>query len=190
MNKHALLSTDHLSVSVSLCTQTQPACAFAQCLFLASAASHPQPATSGPRVKSELRSKEFESLSQRRLRRKNPHLNVVLDSQTQRPNLFWLPGVRMRGRDGQGAWEKRVHTTIFKMLTNKVLLCGTCNSAQCYVAAWMEGEFGGECAQPCPTLRHPLDCSPPGSSVHGIFSGKNTGVGFHFLLQGIFPIQD
>ena len=33
------------------------------------------------------------------------------------------------------------------------------------------------------------DCSPPGSSVHGIFSGKNTGVGFHFLLQGIFPTQ-
>ena len=26
-------------------------------------------------------------------------------------------------------------------------------------------------------------CSPPGSSVHGIFSGKNTAVGCHFLLQ-------
>ena len=31
--------------------------------------------------------------------------------------------------------------------------------------------------------------SLPGSSVHGNFSGKNTGVGCHFLLQGIFPIQ-
>ena len=28
---------------------------------------------------------------------------------------------------------------------------------------------------------------PPGSSVHGIFSGKNTGVGSHFLLQGNLP---
>ena len=28
-----------------------------------------------------------------------------------------------------------------------------------------------------------------GSSVHGILQGKNTGVGCHFLLQGIFPIQ-
>ena len=28
-----------------------------------------------------------------------------------------------------------------------------------------------------------------GSSVHGIFSGKNTGVGCHFLLQGSFPTQ-
>ena len=35
----------------------------------------------------------------------------------------------------------------------------------------------------------PLDCSPPGSSVHGDSPGKNTGVGCHFLLQGIFPTQ-
>ena len=29
--------------------------------------------------------------------------------------------------------------------------------------------------------------SPPGSSVHGDSPGKNTGVGCHALLQGIFP---
>ena len=34
-----------------------------------------------------------------------------------------------------------------------------------------------------------MDCSPPGSSVHGDFPGKNTGVGCHALLQGIFPTQ-
>ena len=34
-----------------------------------------------------------------------------------------------------------------------------------------------------------MDCSPPGSSVHGISQAKNTGVGCHFLLQGIFPPQ-
>ena len=33
------------------------------------------------------------------------------------------------------------------------------------------------------------DCSPPSSSVHGIFPGRNTGVSYHFLLQGIFPIH-
>ena len=43
--------------------------------------------------------------------------------------------------------------------------------------------------QSCPTLHDSMDCSPPGSSVHNIFSGKNTGVGWHFLLQGIFPTQ-
>jgi len=35
----------------------------------------------------------------------------------------------------------------------------------------------------------PHDCSPPGSSVHGDSPGKNTGVGCHALLQGIFPTQ-
>ena len=34
-----------------------------------------------------------------------------------------------------------------------------------------------------------MDCSPPGSSVHVDSPGKNTGVGCHALLQGIFPTQ-
>ena len=36
---------------------------------------------------------------------------------------------------------------------------------------------------------NPMDCSPPGSSVHGIFQVKNTGVGCHFLLQEVFPTK-
>ena len=44
-------------------------------------------------------------------------------------------------------------------------------------------------SQSCPPICDPVDCSPPGSSVHGDFSGKNAGVGFHALLQGIFPTQ-
>ena len=40
-----------------------------------------------------------------------------------------------------------------------------------------------------PTLCNPTDCSPPGSSVHGDSPNKNTGVGCHALLQGIFPTQ-
>ena len=43
--------------------------------------------------------------------------------------------------------------------------------------------------QPCPTLCDSMDCSPPGSSVHGDSPDKNTGVGSHALLQGIFPTQ-
>ena len=37
--------------------------------------------------------------------------------------------------------------------------------------------------QSCPTLCDLIDGSPPGSPVSGIFLGKNTGVGCHFLLQ-------
>ena len=36
-------------------------------------------------------------------------------------------------------------------------------------------------------LCDPMDCSPPGSSVHEILPGKNTGVGCHALLQGGLP---
>ena len=35
----------------------------------------------------------------------------------------------------------------------------------------------------------PHDCNPPGSSVHGDSPGKNTGMGCHALLQGIFLIK-
>ena len=44
-------------------------------------------------------------------------------------------------------------------------------------------ESESEVAQSCPTLCDPVDCSLRGSSVHGIFLGKDTGVGFHFFLQ-------
>ena len=44
-------------------------------------------------------------------------------------------------------------------------------------------------AQSCLTLCEPMSCNPPGSSVQGDSPGKNTGVGCHALLQGIFPTQ-
>ena len=44
-------------------------------------------------------------------------------------------------------------------------------------------------AQSCTTLCDPMDCSWPGSSVHGDSPGKNTGVGCYALIQGIFPTQ-
>ena len=44
-------------------------------------------------------------------------------------------------------------------------------------------------AQLCLTLCDPMDCSLPGSSVHGDSPGKNPRVGCQALLQGIFPTQ-
>ena len=41
--------------------------------------------------------------------------------------------------------------------------------------------------QSCPTLCDPMDCSLPGTSVHGDSPGPNTGVGSLALLQGNFP---
>ena len=45
-------------------------------------------------------------------------------------------------------------------------------------------------AQLCPALCDPMDYSLPGSSVHVDSPGKNTGVGCHALLQGIFQPRD
>ena len=39
-------------------------------------------------------------------------------------------------------------------------------------------------ARLCPTLGNPMDCTHLGSS------GKSAGMGYHFLLQGIFPTQE
>ena len=43
--------------------------------------------------------------------------------------------------------------------------------------------------QSCPTLCDPMDCNLPVSSVHEDSAGKNTGVDFHTLLQGIVLTQ-
>ena len=36
----------------------------------------------------------------------------------------------------------------------------------------MKVKSENEVAQSCPTLSDPMDCSPPGSSVHGIFQAR------------------
>ena len=43
--------------------------------------------------------------------------------------------------------------------------------------------------QSCLAVCNPIYCSLTGSSVRGDSPGKNTGVGCHALLQGIFPTQ-
>ena len=66
-------------------------------------------------------------------------------------------------------------------------------SLGCDRPGWQEECFGGMCvcecsvAQWCLTLCHPMDCRPPGFSVHGIFPGKNTGLGA--LPKGVCPSQ-
>ena len=40
-----------------------------------------------------------------------------------------------------------------------------------------------EAAQSCPTLSDPMDCSPPGSFVHGIFQARVLEWGCHRLLR-------
>ena len=50
-------------------------------------------------------------------------------------------------------------------------------------------EVRSEVAQSCPTLCDPMDCSLPGSSLHGILQARVLEWVAIFLLQGIFPTQ-
>ena len=79
-------------------------------------------------------------------------------------------------------------------------LCGRTKEVQCgwTLEGKMEevlqdetvGRWGPDCIWPCvraqshPTLCNPVDCSLSGSSVHGNFPGKNTGVGCHSYSRG------
>ena len=54
----------------------------------------------------------------------------------------------------------------------------------------MKVKSESEVAQSCPTLSDPVDCSLPGSSVHGIFPSKSTGVGCHCLHKVIQRFTD
>ena len=96
------------------------------------------------------------------------------DSQTWRRN-FWLPG--WKGEMAEGVVrESGMHVyklLCLKRITNKVLLYSTGKSVQCYIAAWIGGDFRGEsvqfnCSVVSESLR-PLDCSTPGFPVHHQF---------------------
>ena len=59
----------------------------------------------------------------------------------------------------------------------------------------MKVKSESEVTQSCPTPSHPMDCSPPGSSIHGIFQarvlewGATAFSGLSLHLQ-IFPTYD
>ena len=63
----------------------------------------------------------------------------------------------MRGRDREFGLD--MYTLLYlKWKTNKDLLYSTGISAQYYVAAWMGGEFRGDCIGIC--MAESLHCSP------------------------------
>ena len=86
-------------------------------------------------------------------------------------------------------WENHLFTrlsplqegSLFKDRNQKeiLLLCLGCDWG--YVCAYTHSVMSDSCDL--------MDCSSPGSFVHGDFPGKNTGVGGHALFQGIFPTQ-
>ena len=52
----------------------------------------------------------------------------------------------------------------------------------------MKVKSESEVTQSCLTLSDPMDCSPPGSSIHGIFQAS-AGVGCHCLLYNMILLM-
>ena len=109
-----------------------------------------------------------------------PHFNSWVRKISWRrkwqPTLVFLPGEfhGQRSPEDYSPWcSKALDTPGELTLLLWTLLC----AGLCFVT------------QLCLTLCDPTDCIPPGSSVHGDSPGKNTEVGSHTLLQGIFPTQ-
>ena len=48
----------------------------------------------------------------------------------------------------------------------------------------MKVKSESEVAQSCPTLSDPMDCSPPGSSIHGVFQAKEYRSGVPLPIIG------
>ena len=81
-------------------------------------------------------------------------------------------------------WEPQVQDT-YSPLTSEF-------SEFCLRKPQCSTEGGGKlsellAAQLRPILCDPMDCSPPGSSVHRILQARILEWVAHFLLQGIFP---
>ena len=58
---------------------------------------------------------------------------------------------------------------------------------QSYFGSLRLNRYGGLVAKTWPTLCDSMDCCPPGSSVHGNFPGKNTGVVAISFSRGSSP---
>ena len=99
---------------------------------------------------------------------------IETDSQTQRMN----DGCR-GGREGRNGGEGRVREfgidryilLYLKRITNKDLLYGTGNTAQCYVAAWTGGQLGGE-MDTCMCMAELLCCAT--ETITALLFGYNS----------------
>ena len=89
-------------------------------------------------------------------------------------NVMWQPG-----------WEGSLGRMDTCIRMAESLRC----SPETITTLLADYESESEAAQSCPTLCDPTDCSPPGSSVRGIFQPIVLDTDCHFLLQGIFPTQ-
>ena len=89
--------------------------------------------------------------------------------------------MRIKSRRNSGIVFQRGAQELLLSHFSRVRLCATPSLGFSRLEHWSglpfpspmhESESESEVAQPCLTLRDPMDCSLPGSSVHGIFQAR------------------
>ena len=88
-------------------------------------------------------------------------------------------------RDTKGQLYSQLTTTVWVQLLHILTSIWWCSSLYCY-PFWGVGSTGMCMLRLCPTRIDPVDGNPPTPLD---FPGQGPGVGWHFLLQGIFLTQ-
>ena len=127
------------------------------------------------------------------VRSKHPGLPWLFSSSLSGSKYPHLSGIEM----APGPWADGTGRLLNQLLQNIRL----CNHSQSPIFVEMQGfkiyniKRRSACSvtQSCPTFWNPMvskqSLLPARLLCPGDFPGKNTGMGCHFLLQGIFPIQ-
>ena len=92
----------------------------------------------------------------------------------------WLPRGRGQGRAGREFGVNRCKLLYGEWINNKVLLSSTGNDIQSLATPYNGRDYTHVCIvcvcahslQSWPTLCDPVDCSPPGSCVHGLLQAR------------------
>ena len=80
------------------------------------------------------------------------------------------------------------HFCCYASFSHKLHYLISCNSPS-YLFHKIFNNMKWSCSVVCLTLCDPMDCSPPGSSIHGILQARILEWVAIFLVQGIFPTQ-
>ena len=122
-----------------------------------------------------------------------PHFSFYSYRCTSSP-LECYTGIWERGKERKKKerWQQWLRRGKRRVDRTSCPIPGSVKAVYCHSAylTYMQSECKrAKLLQSCLTLCDPMDCGPPGSSVHGNSPGKNTGVDFCALLQGIFLTQ-
>ena len=118
----------------------------------------------------------------------------IKDPEGDEKKVSRLQGLRSCGtkkRNGQRSlWTQSRSRSLFSWELPRVTKGKVC-SPNAYTGQVRGGMCtrAGMCARSCLTLCNPMDCGPPGFSVHWVLQTRILALGCHALLQWIFPTQ-